>query len=677
MKKSWLSGVSALAASALLLLAGCNNISGGEIAGGSFKANGSESDATTVTATIYGIESGAELTKQVSNRTVLPTPQAIDTTGGLTYILEGTSTNGGVISAKKIAVSSGAAAGQGKVTIEFPDSSVWELTLTAYQNSADATDAGHVQEKEYTDTSVSPAATKYAYNPVLTATTNVDLQAASPDIVFNMNVKGLETPGSVEISSTAGFTYTGNSVAITKYEISLRNIITGEIIQTTAPAAATTGKVSVATETGTTHFTADDTSLANVAPGEYVLGVTFYNTYNGTDYQVGFYSDLVVVAPGQTTTFTDIITGIEEKPAAPLDFTADLVANSELNGTYLVQLNWVDNAKNESNYEVDLYEVTDAAKATNLTATTIKEAANATKLATLGFASLYSAEDAAANQIVDFKDGSLYYGAGSLFAGSQSATLKLETGKLYEVVIRAVKGASDASDDVLRDASSTATVGYAAGTNHINRVRLTYITAPYTITVGSDVGQQYVTYDTYKGADIALLTTDDFSLTYKGEAVSADNFKRWIDAQDGKSTKTATDYKNITVLAEITLDVEAVLNTYTYDATTLDESFVTVKRYTAAADTTGSAVTITGKKASVNATENERISVEVNSTVAANYTGYLIALDGYVYTETKDCTLYLSRLSNGTHNILVAGKKADASGNETFYSYSFTLTVER
>ena len=685
MKKSWITCVSLVAAAAALMFASCSNISEGDSASYYSKNGASAKAEKTLVATVNGITSIEAVQSQVASRTVLPEPQAID--AGLVYVLEGKSSIGGKIDAKSVTVKAGSETGTGTVTISFPDTSIWELTLTAYKNSADASAAAHVQEKEYsalnTATGAAAGSTvkKYAYNPVLTATTEVSLVAGTPTIIFNMNVKGLETPGTVAIGANpsdaekkAGFVYTGNSVKITHYEIALYDHISGAAILNKAEpsVAATTGKVPVTVSAGTVDFSADSTSLANVAPGEYVLGVTFYNRYNEVDYQVGFWSDYVVVAPGQTTTFSELITGIDEKPAAPENFTAELVANSEVNGTFLAKLTWEDKATNENNYEIDLYEVKEDAAKTALTVETIKTATNATKLATLGFTSHYDADTVESDKIVDFKDGSPYYGGGSLFASSEEATLKLDTGKLYEVVIRAVKSANDKSDDVAR----TATADFTAA-NHINRVRISYITAPYTIKVGSKEGQQYVTYDTFKGDEIALLADaeNDFTLSYKGTDVPAANFKGWISAAEGESSVSAATYKNVNVLSDIAVDFDATLKTYSY-STDVTSSFVALKSYANSTDATGTAVNVTGTVATVNAKANERLTVSAVD-ADSEYSGYVIAVDGYLYTQEQACTLYLSRLATGTHNILVAGEKADGSGKTTLYSYSFTLKVER
>ena len=685
MKKSWITCVSLVATAAALMFSSCSNISEGDSASYYSKNGASAKAEKTLVATVNGITSIEAVQSQVASRTVLPEPQTID--AGLVYVLEGKSSIGGKIDAKSVTVEAGATAGTGNVKISFPDTSIWELTLTAYKDSADASAATHVQEKEYSapntanGTAAGSTVKKYAYNPVLTATTEVSLVAGTPTIIFNMNVKGLETPGTVAIganpnddSKKAGFVYTGNSVKITHYEIALYDRISGAAILNKAEqsVAATTGKVPVTVSAGTVDFSADSTSLANVAPGEYVLGVTFYNRYNEVDYQVGFWSDYVVVAPGQTTTFSELITGIDEKPAAPENFTAELVANSEVNGTFLAKLTWEDKATNENNYEIDLYEVNADAAKTELTVETIKTAANATKLATLGFTSHYDADTVESDKIVDFKDGSLYYGGGSLFASSEEATLKLDTGKLYEVVIRAVKSANDKSDDVAR----TATEDFTAA-NHINRVRISYITAPYTITVDSKEGQQYVTYDTFKGDEIALLADaeNDFTLSYKGTDVPAANFKGWISAADGESSVSAATYKNVSVLADIAVDFDATLGTYSY-STDVTSDFVALKSFTNSTDSTGTAVVVTKNVATVNAKANERLTVSAVD-ADSEYSGYVIAVDGYLYTQEQACTLYLSRLATGTHNILVAGEKADGSGKTTLYSYSFTLKVER
>lgn len=678
MKKRWISYVSSIAASVVLMFAGCSNITDGEISGGEKNSVCLPSDENaskvenTVVAKINGLDSSA-MVSQLISRTVLPTPQALDG-DGLVYVLSGKSEQN-TIAAYKATVADGA------LTISFPDTSLWEVTLTAYQSSADASDTDNrVQEIAYLDGSE----TKYAYNPVLTATTAISFENGTPTPVFNMSVKGLETPGTVSVRAPAGFSVGDNAVAVTKYEIALYDIVDGSLVQTAeeTPADATTGAVDKNdVSDNKSLFTAKDFT---VAPGEYLLGITFYNTYNSADKKVGFWSDYVVVAPGQTTEFDQVVSGINEKPAAPENFMAQLVAGSEDNDSYLVKFTWDDKSTNESNFEIDLYEVADENKAAEFTA------ADNTLLARLGFKSLYNDEDIETYKVVDFKDGSRWYGAGSLFAGSESATLKLETGKLYEVVLRAALSADDKSDDVARIACTDAKLesgntAYTADTNHINRVRLSYIAQPYTISTdnGTTKTAEYVAYDIYEGTDIDLLTSAGFKL-YNGTAeVPASGFKGWLDAANAdnstdyasKTYITSTTYKNVTVLADVAYDVNASASTYEY-AEDVTSSLVTLTPYKAEDGSADTALTIESNATSVNATTYSKLKIEINDS-ANDYNSYRISIDGVSLTQTASSTLYLSRYASGTHSVVAAGYKIDASGNTTAYSYSFTLTIER
>ena len=137
---------------------------------------------------------------------------------------------------------------------------------------------------------------------------------------------------------------------------------------------------------------------------------------------------------------------------------------------------------------------------------------------------------------------------------------------------------------------------------------------------------------------------------------------------------TSTTYKNATVLADVKIDVNALVNTYAY-STDVTSSFVALKAFTDDTDT-GTDLSITDDVATVNATDNAFITVSAVDT-EKTYKGYIIALDGILYAQENECTLYLNRMETGTHNIVVAGEAEDSTGNTTLYSYSFTLTIER
>ncbi len=675
MKRTWIKCLSALAATALLAFAGCSNINGGEVT-----ENGTDAPAplqydadgnALVTASINGTTASAMQADLA--RTVLPTPQALDG-DGLVYVLSGSSTQGNAIAAYVVD-----GASSGSFTVSFPDTSLWELTLTAYKTTTTGDETAGTSPITIGDETYS--------DPVLTATTEVDLSTGTtPALVFNMSVKGLTTPGSVAIAETAGFSVADTTVAVSKYEITLYDTVNGTVVQSVAetPADVSTGKVEKNTVSdGKSLFTA--ATLSDIAPSEYLLGITFYNTYNSTDKKVGFWSDYIVVAPGQTTTFDKIVSGINEKPAAPENFMAQYVAGSATEDTYLVKLTWDDNSTNESNFEIDLYEVT-----TNTTG--VLDTANDTFLARLGFTSLYSDDDIATYKVVDFADGSRYYGGGSLFASSETATLKLETGKLYEVILRAALTADDKSDDVKRisctsaDEGNTAyTVGDDTTVAHINLTRLTYIAQPYTMTVtdttvldatGSGT-TSYTAYTIYTGSEISLLSyqeegaTSYFTLAY-GTSSSTPTFSKWISAEDGETTVASATYKNVSVLADVSYDVTANATTYSY-TDDVDSSFVTLT----AIPTTGDEATlaISSDAASVNATTYSKLKIAL--TTAEAYDSYRITVDGVLYTQKSECTLYLSRFESGTHSVVVAGYVVDDNGNTTAYSYSFTLKVER
>ena len=719
MTRKWIHALAALFISATFMLAGCNNFTDATI-----DDNNDDGDTTlytqgrTVVASVSGIDEPSLAAQLVNkSRTVLPTPYDLASTG-LTYILSGTSTNGSTIGPKPVTVTKGDSDSKtGTLTIDFPDSSTWVLTLTAYKNSETSSSATAVQELAYKDGD----ATKYASSPVLTATTNADLRNGAPTgLKFTMNVKGLETPGSVsfykDTSAFASLVVEKEAPTVQKIEIGLYNMVTGEVITlknaTSSNALATLKKESgTASHEGSASASMIETTLpiaagsatgaasplyaANtyvfedtVPPGEYNLGV---NIYNSTDQIIGQYYDLIVIAPGQVTYFTDKMDVINEVPTAPQNLSAQLVYDSEDDTTYEAKLKWKDTSKNETNFEVELYDVTKLEATTAFTTTSTSASGtsttvstNAVLLGTLCYSSSKVGDET--SPLLDWDESCEFYADGSLFANNTEITLKLETGKLYEVRIRAINalGSSDWVERAI-DAVPTATTGLESDSNgnantaykvkddtyyyHINRVRIEYNYSDYNYTlnvgkdsnggkVGTEYLNQYITYGIWEGADLPFIFTSE-------DAYTSTTASDVTTITDGKLV-TIDNTTPSTVTSDITSKLVDGKYAFSYKTTNGDKTYLTpasFKYWVKLDEEDPETATNEVKK-----TDYNDIVVRAYFTTSADAT-----VTTYTYNEIADDLIITAFSANDTD-----GTELEADTNDKLYhtTYESYITVD-
>ncbi len=299
-----------VAATALLLLAGCSNIVNDD-ARVSGMTDGGES---TLKITIEGRENSAA---RNASRMINPTPY----------------TNAEVFDKIEL---TGVSDTQATISEDLSDdfnenneavitlsASVWYLTLSAYKGTGDAQVL------------------------VLQGKKRVDMKAGVPEdgVSFELKSDGITTAGAVSLAVNFKEGVVVTSVASVK--AGLYDISTGEVIDEQTY--------------NTSNITYEKSALN---PGRYSFVVSYFNADNN---KIGVYADVVAVAPGRTTTEPVSVPDILAKlPGDPSNFHAYRIENSESAGYYNVLFTWSRAAlKNEENFEITLNTYADNAETTS------------------------------------------------------------------------------------------------------------------------------------------------------------------------------------------------------------------------------------------------------------------------------------------------------------------------
>lgn len=413
-----------LAAAALVLFAGCNQLGVSDATVDGIGASSSVMDGYCALA--ISTDGLYVSSAKYASRNINPT--TLEGTGNTIikkYVIKGESSTGAKLgengigfvlggtdapeSGTNYTVGEGADAKsypQYKVTIPYGS---WELTLFAY----DEDDKLLLKGKSF-----------------------VELKTAKNNVHFTLKTDGVTTKGEVNLAGT--FTDT-DGVAKT-YKAGLYNNLTGLLIPGTEIKAVVSNNSFTFAPTTTTTTTDPDnpdatptttTTPFGLAPGRYSFKIYFYNvatTAEITDslQPVGYYEDLVVVAPGRKTEDTSISCGkiINQLPASPTNLRAYRVNGSEDADGYTVTLVWEDNSKNEENFVIYLDEYA-------------SDAADAAVKKTIVLGTDNVAYDDTTKVVKHNFFTSDMYAGGSVNASSTTASLKLEFGKVYDVSIRA------------------------------------------------------------------------------------------------------------------------------------------------------------------------------------------------------------------------------------------------
>lgn len=572
-------------------------------------------------------------------RTVLP--NVWDGTK-LFYKIEGKSARGNTLDATKPTVEGNKL----KIALEYDK---WELILTAYKDEA-------------------------CTLPVLKGYGTGDLTNGASEISFELKPYDIDTAGTLNL----GGTYIDSEGTVKKYRMALIDYETGK--ELTTPAA----------DVGTTSPFAFG-PFNDIDPGTYLFEIRFYNGEEiASAKQIGYYSDLVIVDPGNTTEKTDIAIGdiIMKKPSSPTNLKAFRVENSDNGDYYNVKLTWDDTSSNEENFVLTIREYDSTG--TEIDSDTVTDGTQ--PYAVLGD---------------DFWTSNVRV-SGSLLPSNEECVIKLPTGRLFEIEIAAENavGLSD-SDDAIDgdqpcarvDASGDTLAGHEGYnvTNKIARTKITYNLDGGTLKFASDTyNGTYTEYKTYEGANINLITPDttgDPAYVPTDAAPSLilndkQPFQKW-EAAAGEGTRADDDAtKVIATIGFANLTVTANYNlTYIINYTIPGHIDLDENRVTATSDA-GDCINGT-VDASANAGNNKDIVFTLTATeddkpTYSSLTVKMTSASGSVRTLIDDtvsvpgneftCTINTEKLDSGLYTVNVIAHDAEANQD---YSYTFGITVSR
>lgn len=436
-----LRGIAAVAFTtiAAALLAGCMNSMAGSVDGGASRGVATLHLSATGIPEEYAAEFQAYNDRQ-NSRSILPNdPFKIE--NGLSFVLTGQNEAGVKYGPEEVVLASTADVDGGydfklndgsSVTM---DAMSWILTLTAYKTDDD----GNYDTDK----------------PVLIGHCSVDLRNGSGTAKFKMGIAGLKTKAAVSIS---GDVIDGKDLVASCTAGIYRKIDLADVGGTESDVLLTAN----GTKKSFT-FTA-----SSVTPGIYLYIMKFYKDSTKTEI-VGSYTDTIVINPGNDMTITGLeLDCIDEPPTEPANLKATLVPNSESSdgSTYQVKLTW-EQAKYVTNYELNLVE--SASDGSDL-----DSGNDGTAIANGQIYGMASMDKENPKTIDDFTNSDVFSEDSSYMVyGDSSCVLELETGKVYEVQLRARNyiGTSKWVDRV----KSTDTDGYDAPTaQHINRMYVSY-----------------------------------------------------------------------------------------------------------------------------------------------------------------------------------------------------------
>lgn len=508
----------ALTGLAVALIAGCSNSMAGSVDGGetrmatlSISATGIPNDYAEQFAKSY-----PNAARNVAARSITPDTPYDVSDGTLTFKLSGKTETGKVLADTAVELVTPAV--DGKYDFQKTDGSPvtldamsWNLKLVAYDGTA----------------------------AVLQGFCSVDLRNGSGTAAFTMGTAGLTTDGSVEL----GGTIVDASDASLYYTMGIYRKDTGALVTGTSKTGTLTAN-SGANET----FAYTQTT---VAPGTYLYTMIFYDKQDADETKmniVGSFTDTLIVDPGNALSRTNLnIDVIGKKPTAPTNLRAFLVNNRESSDgrTYEVKVTWT-KGMYETNYELNLVESASDGSSDLAASTDPDDNGLIIGGHIYGMASMDKG-----GSVVNFA-GSTVFGTDSTYMmyGDESCVLKLETGKVYEIQLRARNyiGTSEWADRVAGGTPATGYTAYdAPGTQRINRLLITYNLNGGDLSVYGDTAykNKYASYaswiDGTTGNDLLVIgtTTSDNTLTKGGAA-----FESWL-LESGSAYNDTTSVSTI------------------------------------------------------------------------------------------------------------------------------------
>lgn len=585
-----------LAAAALMLFAGCSNL------GNDATVTGEDGKAVLT----IGIDGFTGSSSRSAARTVNPT-EITDGSAFSKITIKGDSESYDSMDETELTFTGGTA------TIELTYD-VWYLTLTAY----------NAENK-----------------PILEGHRRVDMKNGAPasntPITFTLSAEGVTTAGGVTLSGT--FTDTdglAESYAAALYDLNSNEIILNEAGTSTLKTGTCTGD-----DKGKFSYT-----VSNVKPGRYNFRIYFKNSEN---VNIGTWGDIVVIAPGRTTSDATITLGdiLMKKPKAPTALSAYYMNNSVTGNYYNALITWTrDSVHNEEYFELTINDVTG-------TSETYKIFTNETV--------------AAEKKEVFFESDSRV--DGTLAAGSEYCIVKLPVGKKFEISIKAVNflGASDAKD---RDSATTASAitlsnGNAVGANTaygdeaINLMKLAYDLNGGSLKLSASAGAItgiYNKFVIFKDEAITLLAPA--ATGYPQLTNGHHPWQSWKNST-GTSVTEISEFGNVTVTASYNL--QSIINYI------IDDTYGTITATVKTAD--GDDVT------NGTVTNNGALTIEVDDADVTHVKVTFLVPSGNDVTIEDDGNSVLfnkvNALPNGTYEVQIIATKTDGK------LYSFVCAVTK
>ena len=529
------------------VLAGCQNGLMGRVA----EDGNAES---TVTFSVSDIPTDwarmIEQAKNPASRTIMPSTHFQLNDGDLTFILSGRSNTGrelpktGSQSIKPVLTH-----GTSNATFtQLLGAGVWDLTLTAYKGYSDGASV---------------------FKPVLQGHCTVDISNSNGTATFKMSTDGLTTPATVKVSGVVK----DDLGKCSHYEIGIYNAYSGALIEKytdndgTEKTIHTDCKYDRTATVGTFPFTYETETVSpngkiTLNAGAYDFRMVFFRTGVGSEppfVPIGSYIEELVVFPGKDLDYTitpNPLDVLQKAPTAPEEFRAYLVNDSEDKepGYYYTKLTWK-RAKYETNYELKLKPSSDDGATFNPADEKI-----------YGFKSTDTNAD-------DFLASGIWH-EGNLAYGSESCTLKLMMGKVYEVELRAHNYIGDSAwverntldltplpaGLTFFDFNSTPTEK-----KHINRMRASYNLNGGELSLAGSappaITGVYTVYESYTGTAKTLLAIAASSspgnhLVRTGTPPV--EFVEWLDASGNPAASNYT-YQNVFVKANFGFGLEGTV----------------------------------------------------------------------------------------------------------------------
>ena len=703
-----------LAAAALVLFAGCNNLGVNDATvSGLGASEGVKEGYCALALNLDGFIDSAERSaaRTINPITLEPNEDPTKTNFNLIdhYVLKGTSSTGATLGEdgagitvnnnNKAKATDGTdlkdSKGNQVYTVEIPYGS-WELILEAY----DANNKLLLKGKSFKE-----------------------LKTSKQTIQFILKTDGVTTEGYVNLAGT--FVDSGKEAK--SYVAGLYdakgNLIENTLVKKTVIDTDDDEDSYVPGFTYNPKYPAGSSTSVALAPGSYSFKINFYGIENVDDIDenstvVGYFEDDdVVVAPGRTTTDLAIACGkiIRQRPNSPTNLRAYLLDNSDDADGYQVKLTWNDKSNNEENFVIylDEYEVDADGNETRL------------KTTVLGVKNADYDENTKTVKEKFFESD--YYVSSPVRIGqtsSKEAVIKLPYNKIFDVSIRAQNfiGESKYSDTVDACARVTTapvtdptepnvTAEPAAPSNaeqytttRINRLAINYdLGANGVLVLRSGTGESATTktvaeyYTDYKNiyaigeADRvlskSLLKIDNGDNTKNNLTQDGYAFEKWVNSN-------GTSFTGDPVLTYKGLDVKAKYDTDTLISGDISDTYYKINTMVKYGD---SDVAITDKTATVNdATGNEPIKLTVTvvdnegnavsdkriqwvqvSIRGDNNNNINTGRERFNEGETAEVTLTKKQIESlGASNTIIV--KAGISGeNNKQYSFTFTLELGR